>query len=65
MLANGPQKFRVRVLRPCLIQGQRSEAGEEHALSHSDAINAVISGRCEEVDKLPKIDLSAPAMQRY
>lgn len=64
MLSNSPGKYRVRVTRPCLILGKRAEVGEELPLLHADAINAVMSGRCEEVDKLPKVDLAVPGANR-
>ena len=52
--------FRVRVVRACLLQGRACAAGEEVALPQRDAVDAVLSGRCEEIDRLPKAAMFGP-----
>lgn len=54
MLSNEEQLFRVKVVRPCRIRGEEAKVGTEHALKLDEARSAVCSGRCVEVDVLPR-----------
>jgi len=54
MVKNEQRSYRVRVLRPCMLMGERAETGAEVALPLEHARSAVCSGRCEEVDPLPR-----------
>lgn len=53
---NQPAGFRVQVVRPCLLLGERHEPSSEPVtLPLADAQDAIASGRCREVDRLPRL----------
>lgn len=47
--------FRVKVERPCYLQRERFDPPAEVLLPLEDAQCAVASGRCSEVDRLPRL----------
>lgn len=52
------QKFRVEVVRPCFLRRKeygREDIGAIVPLPLGDAQDAIASGRCREVDTLPRM----------
>lgn len=58
-MLNQPE-IRIRVLRPCRIQGVEHSAGTELAVPMSIAVDAVLSTRCEALDNIPKVQYFGP-----
>jgi hypothetical protein len=53
---NQPAGFRVEVVRPCFLVGKGYQPSPEPVvLPLADAQDAIASGRCREVDKLPRL----------
>ncbi len=58
-MLNHPE-IRIRVLRPCRIDGEAREPGAELTVALSTAIDAVLSTRCEALDNIPKVSYFGP-----
>ena len=48
---------RIKVLRPCRIQGAIHQAGEELTVPLRVAIDCVLGTRCEAIDPMPRVTL--------
>jgi hypothetical protein len=58
-MLNQPE-IRIRVLRPCRIQGVAHTPGTELTVPMSTAVDAVLSTRCEALDNMPKVQYFGP-----
>ena len=49
------REIRIRVLRPCFIEGVAQPEGAELTVPFSAAVDAVLSTRCEALEPMPKV----------